>query len=66
MPEDVEALRSNFLKLFASIPSPLRNEIVAVIDDEPYAWSAAYLEISNNTLKGDKILAFLKHAKIIE
>ncbi|MFH1751013.1 MAG: hypothetical protein ABH863_05015 [Candidatus Micrarchaeota archaeon] len=66
MSEEVEALRANFLKLFAAIPSPLRNEIVAFIDDEPYTWAAAYLDISNNTAKGDKILKFLKHAKIIE
>jgi hypothetical protein len=65
MSEDLEELRAKFSKVFASVPLPLRDEIISVIDDEPVSWSAAYLEISNKTEKGDKILKFLKHIELI-
>ncbi len=50
-----ELLKANFLKMYASVPEPLRKEIIAVVDDETFTWQTAKLEIMNNT----------KHAKII-
>ncbi|MEK6954466.1 MAG: hypothetical protein AABX01_05630 [Candidatus Micrarchaeota archaeon] len=65
MGEDLETLRPSFLKLFASVPGPLRGEIIAVVDEQTYSWFSAYLEISNNTEKGNKILKFLKEASLL-
>jgi len=41
--------------VYANIPEKLRSEIVAVIDEKPYSWNAAFLEISNNTDLGKRI-----------
>ncbi len=65
MSSDIETLRSNFLKQFASVPGPLRRQIIAVVDNETYTWSTAYLEISNDTKKGNQILKFMKEASLL-
>ena len=65
MPEELEELRARFLKLFASVPFPLRDEIIAVIDEQPFSWSVAFIEVHNKTEKGDKILRFLKKVSLI-
>ncbi len=63
--DDFEALRSRFIELFATVPLPLRDEIVAVVDDEPISWSAAYLEVTNSTEKARKIIKQLRTIKVL-
>lgn len=46
---------SRFLTIYANIPEKLRNEIIAVVDDKPYSWNAAFFEMSNNTALGQAI-----------
>ncbi len=65
MAEELDAWRAGFIKKFASLPGPLRSEIVAVVDGEPFSWSAAYLEVSNKTNKGNEILKLLKALKVL-
>jgi len=65
MSEEIEELRAKFLKELASVPIPLRDEIIAVIDEEPVSWSAAFVEVHNKTGKGDKILKFLKKVGLL-
>jgi hypothetical protein len=47
------------------MPEKLRNDIVVVIDREPYSWNAAYLEMLNDTKLGKEILEKLIEMEII-
>ena len=62
----MEEERVKFLKIFANLPDKIRQEdIIAVVDNNPYTWNAAYFEIKNNTELGKRILMKLKELKII-
>jgi hypothetical protein len=55
-----------FKKIYANLPSKIREEdIIAVIDEKPFTWNAAYFEINNNTKDGIKILNMLEEMEII-
>lgn len=56
---------SRFQAVYANIPEKIRNEVVAVIDDKPYSWNAAYVEISDDTTLGRKIYQKLIDMEII-
>lgn len=56
---------SRFQAVYANIPEKIRNEVVAVIDDKPYSWNAAYVEISDDTALGRKIYQKLIDMEII-
>lgn len=62
---NVEALRAKFLKKYASIPLNLRDEIVAVIDNEPVSWAATFVEVQGKTTKGDKILELMQNLHLL-
>jgi len=55
----------DFFKVFSSVPIEERKNVVIVFDDEPISWNLAYLEIKNNTKKGEEILKTLKELDII-
>lgn len=55
----IEELRSRFFKAYASVPLTLRDEIVAVVGNEPLSWAAANIEVKGKTKKGDEILNLL-------
>lgn len=57
--------RAKFLKIYANLPSAAREEIVVVIDSEPYTWNAAKIEVEQDTLIGKKILGVLERLKIL-
>lgn len=61
----MEDEKAKFLKIFENIPENLRKNIIAVIEEKPYTWNVAYIEIRNNTELGKKILKALKELKII-
>lgn len=63
--EEYEALKAKFLKLFASVPLPLRNEIIALADNQPISWTAAYGEIKSDTDKAKIILTHLKQIGLL-
>lgn len=56
---------SRFLKVYANVPAKLRDGIVAIIDDTPFSWNAAYVEISGGTDTGRKIYQQLIDMEII-
>lgn len=64
--KEYEALKSQFLTLFASVPLPLRTEIIALVTHEPISWSVAYAEIKKDTEKAIVILDHLKKIGLIE
>lgn len=63
--KDIESLRPRFLKTYASIPLNLRDEIVAVLGEEPVSWAAAFVEVKGKTRNGDKILKLIDGLKIL-
>lgn len=48
--------KEKFLKVYANLPSPEREQIIAIIDNKTYSWNVAYAEILNNTELGRRIL----------
>jgi len=63
---DAIDLRVKFLKIFANIPDKIRSEeTIAIINDLPYTWNNAAIEIKNNTDTGKQILKKLKTLNII-
>lgn len=57
---DIELLRSNFLKAYASVPEKLREDVIAIIDEKPYSWNASFVEVNGKTALGDKIIKQLE------
>lgn len=64
--EDLEVLKRKFIRAFGSVPLKLRHEFIAIIDNAPVSWTAAYVEIENNTSSGKKILEQLKALGILK
>jgi len=62
---ELEDLRAKFLKAYANLPEPERYQVVAMIDEKPHSWNAAYPEVSNNTKLGNKILEKMKLVGIL-
>ncbi|MCL2869944.1 hypothetical protein FWF48_04055 [Candidatus Saccharibacteria bacterium] len=56
---------SKFIRIYANLPSKLREQIVVIIDDKPMTWNAAFIEIDNKTDLGRKILKKLEKMGII-
>lgn len=63
---DLEELKIKFVKIFSNLPDKVRKEdIIVVIDEKPYTWNAAYLEVKNDTKLGKEILNKLNKLGII-
>jgi hypothetical protein len=60
-----EVLKAKFLKIIASVPLPLRDEIIAVIDGKTISWNAAFGEIKNDAENAKKILEHLQKIELI-
>jgi hypothetical protein len=62
-------LREKFLSNYANLPLAVRKEIVLVLEEngvkQPITWEVAYLEISNRSATGEKILEKLEELKLI-
>jgi hypothetical protein len=57
---------SNFKKVFANLPDKIRNEdIIFVMDKKPYTWNAVFLEVTNSSSLGIKMLKKLKEMGIL-
>jgi len=57
--------RERFYKIYSNLPLNLRDEIVVIIENEPYSWKVAKLEIDEQTKLGEKILEKLEKLEII-
>ena len=62
---EIEDLRAKFLRAYANLPEPERYQVVAIINEKPHSWNAAYTEVSNNTKLGNKILEKMKLVGIL-
>lgn len=54
-----------FYKIYSNLPLNLREEVVAVIENEPLTWQVAKLEIDGKTKLGEEILEKLETQNII-
>lgn len=61
---DLEELRSRFLTVYAAVPNKMRGEIIALVDDKPYNWDSAYIEVFGSTSAGKEILKHLENMGI--
>ena len=58
--------KDKFMKIFANIPEKVRAEdVIAVVDDKPFTWNNAVIEIKNNTELGKKILKMLEKVGVL-
>lgn len=64
--EDYSVLTSKFMKAFANLPEKAKTEeVVAVVDEKPYTWVAAAVEIKSESPTGRKILKILKELGVL-
>ena len=64
--KEYDKLKAHFLKSFANVPFPLRNEIIAVVGSETFTWSSAKEEIIRDTNNAKKILSLLNEMGVIQ
>ncbi len=66
MAGDNSILKPKFLKAFANLPEKVKSEeVIAVVDDKPYTWLAAAVEIKSESETGRKILKVLKELGVL-
>lgn len=58
--------KTKFLKTYANLPYSAREEIIAVLENAPFTWNSAKIEIENDTPKGQQILELIVKLNIIK
>jgi len=58
-------LKQRFITSYANLPVASRQEIIAVVDEGPITWQAAYFEVSNDTERGREILTYMEKLELI-
>lgn len=62
----MENKKEKFMRIFANIPEKIRGEdVIAVVDDKPFTWNNAMIEIKNDSELGKKILNFLERVGVV-
>lgn len=62
----MEDTREKFLRIFANVPEKVRGEdVIAVVDDKPFTWNTAMIEVKNDTVLGKEILKHLEKMGIV-
>ncbi|MBA3063859.1 hypothetical protein FP803_00285 [Candidatus Woesearchaeota archaeon] len=57
----MEEKRAKLMRIFANIPEKVRSEdIIAVVDNKPYTWNSAMIEVKNNSKIGKEIIKKLE------
>ena len=57
--------KDKFYKVYSNLPDNIRKEIIVVIDDKPYTWNNAFIEIRRETKLGKKILQVITNLELI-
>ncbi|MBI3386047.1 hypothetical protein HY031_03110 [Candidatus Gottesmanbacteria bacterium] len=55
-----------FRKVYANLPFAAREEIIAVVNDVPFTWNSAKIEIDNDTSKGNQIIEMMVKLTILK
>jgi len=54
------------MRIFANVPEKIRGEdVVAVVDDKPFTWNTAMIEVKNDSELGRKIVGMLEKMGIV-
>lgn len=62
----MEDKKDKFLRVFANVPEKIRGEdVIAVVDDKPFTWNAAMIEVKNGSELGKKILKLLEKVGVV-
>jgi hypothetical protein len=56
----IKMSKDKFLKVYANLPEPEREQVIAIIDNKTYSWNVAFREIDQDTELGKKILKKLE------
>lgn len=59
-------IKARFFKIYANLPYAAREEIIATIENMPFTWNSARIEVENDTPKGKQILELLTQLNIIK
>lgn len=62
----MEEIKAKFMQRYANLPEGARDEIIAVVRNEPYTWRSARVEVEGSTEIGNEILEFLVKSKIMQ
>jgi len=54
-----------FLKTYANLPEPERDQVIVIINDKAYSWNVANSEISGDTELGRQILKKIEALEIL-
>ena len=57
--------KEKFLKAYANLPPPEREQVIVIMDNKTYSWDRAFNEVSNDTKLGKKILKKLEALGIL-
>jgi len=57
--------KEKFLKAYANLPIPEREQVIVLIDGKTYSWNIAYDEIAHDTKLGNKIIKKLEEMRIL-
>lgn len=63
---EYERLCAVFLRAFASVPEPLRSEIIVAVDGKPYTWESVFVEVKAKTRLSRAMLELLKKLGVIK
>lgn len=64
--DNSSVLTSKFMKAFANLPEKAKTEeVIAVVDEKPYTWVAAAVEVKSGSTTGKKILKILKELGVL-
>ncbi len=64
--DDYSVLASKFMKAFANLPEKAKTEeVIAVVDEKPYTWVAAAVEVKSGSTTGKKILKIMKELGVL-
>ncbi len=64
--DEYNLLRTKFLKAFANLPEKVKaEEVIAVVDDTPYTWTAAAIAVKGESPTGKKILKILRELGVL-
>ncbi|MBT5022850.1 hypothetical protein HOK51_03980 [Candidatus Woesearchaeota archaeon] len=58
--------KSKFIKIYSDLPDSVRKEIIVVIDEKPYSWNSAYLEVHKETELGKKIIQKMESMGLLD
>jgi hypothetical protein len=57
--------KDRFFKVYSNLPEDVRREVIIVISDKPYSWDSVFIEISNDTDLGHKMLKRLTEMELV-